>query len=99
MYQIYGLQKDLAFFESRYPDKKLWQEDVAACLLQNADFRLQRAKQEGLKDLQAELKPIVKEAAGRVRRAKQLGRRDKLRFLLEHDCPSLFKLAAKITGH
>ena len=99
MHQIYSLQKDLAFFESQYPDKKLWQEYVAACLLQNADFRLRRARQEGLKDLQAELKPIVKEAAGRVRRAKQLSRRDKFRFLLEHDCPPLFKLAAKITGH
>lgn len=99
MHQIYSLQKDLAFFESQYPDKKLWQEYVAACLLQNADFRLRRVRQEGLKDLQAELKPIVKEAAGRVRRAKQVSRRDKFRFLLEHDCPPLFKLAAKITGH
>jgi glycosyltransferase involved in cell wall biosynthesis len=99
MDQIHSLQKDLAFFESQYPDKKLWQECVTACLLQNADFRLRRAKKEGMKDIQAELKPIVKETAGRLRRAEQLSRRDKYRFLLEHDCLPLFRLAARITGH
>lgn len=99
MYQIYSLQKDLDFFKREFPDKTIWQEYVTTCLMQNADVCLKRAKKKGEKEIEVELKPIIKEATKQVRKAKYLSRRDKFRFLLEHDCPPLFKLAAKITGH
>ncbi|MCQ2429173.1 MAG: glycosyltransferase [Clostridia bacterium] len=98
MFQIYALEKDLAFMDTAYPDKPFRSEYVSCNLLQNADFRMKRAREEKLTDLQTELKPIVKNAARRVRRAKHLPRGVRTRFLIEHDFPHLFALAGKIRG-
>ena len=43
-------------------------------------------------DQQAVLKPMIRDAAKRVRLSTHLSWKEKYRFLLEHDCPSLFHL-------
>lgn len=92
MDQVFSLQKDLQFFQNNYPNEKAWSEFANACLLQNADFRIKRAKELNLMDQQAVLKPIIRDAAKRVRLSTHLSWKEKYRFLLEHDCPSLFHL-------
>lgn len=98
MDQVYSLQSDIAFLEKEHPDQPLWREYAACCLLQNADHRLGRAREEKLFDLETELKPIVRSAARQVRRARLLPRRIRLRLLFEHDFPHLYALAAKSAG-
>ena len=92
MDQVFSLQKDLQFFQNNYPNEKAWSEFANACLLQNADFRIKRAKELNLMDQQAVLKPIIRDAAKRVRLSTHLSWKEKYRFLLEHDCPSLVHL-------
>lgn len=96
MDQIYSLQKDLQFFREYYPAQKLWIEFVNACLLQNADFRIKRAEELNLSDQQAELRPIIQDAAAQVRHAKYIPKKEKYRFLLEHYCPALVNFAYRI---
>lgn len=45
-----------------------------------------------------ELLPVIKYATRRVREAKYLGKKTKLRFLLEHGSPVLFNFAVKLFG-
>ena len=96
MHAVYSNQKDLAFLDSQYPDRKLWQECVAACLLQYADVRRQKARELGLEDIENELKPIIRTTAKRVRKAKYLKKKDKLRVLAQNDCPKLFAFFTKL---
>lgn len=99
MAQVYALQKDLLFFEENFPGKKIWQEYVSACLLQNADYRMKRAKEEKMIGLQKELYPIIGAALKRVQRAQCLRKKDKIRFLTEHYSPELFCFLHRILKH
>ena len=80
---------------SAYPQ---YGDYIAACLLQNADFRKKRAEECGLTEQVEELNLIAKETVGRVRNAKHLDKKTKIKFLLEHDSPWLFHIAAKAFG-
>ena len=96
--QVRSLQKCLTFADTEFYSCPEYGEYVAACLLQNADFRRRRALECGLTSQAEELLPVIEYAARRVRDAKCLGRKTKLRFLLEHDSPVLFNFAVKLFG-
>lgn len=96
--QVRSLQKCLTFADTKFSSYPEYGEYVAACLLQNADFRRRRALECGLTSQAEELLPVIKYAARRVREAKYLGKKTKLRFLLEHDSPVLFNFAVKLFG-
>lgn len=94
MDQIHSLQKSLLLFT----EGSAYFEYVNACLLQNADFRLHRAKECNLPDQIAELKPIIAQAEKRLRHSRHLGAKVKYRFLLEHSYPRLFNTIVRISG-
>lgn len=96
--QVHSLQKCLTFADTEFSSCPEYGEYVAACLLQNADFRRRRALECGLTSQAEELLPVIKYAARRVRAAKCLGSKTKLRFLLEHESPVLFNFAVKLFG-
>lgn len=96
--QVRSLQKCLMFADTEFPSCPEFGEYVAACLLQNADFRRRRALECGLTSQAEELLPVIQYAARRVKEAKHLGSKTKLRFLLEHRSPTLFNLAVKLFG-
>lgn len=96
--QVYSLQKCLAFADTEFSSCPEYGEYVAACLLQNADFRRRRALECGLTSQAEELHSVIKYAARRVKAAKCLEGKTKLRFLLEHESPVLFNFAVKLFG-
>lgn len=96
--QVRSLQKCLTFADIKFSSVPECGEYVAACLLQNADFRRRRALECGLTSQAEKLLPVIKYATRRVREAKYLGKKTKLRFLLEHDSPVLFNFAVKLFG-
>lgn len=96
--QVRSLQKCLAFADTEFSSRPEYGEYVAACLLQNADFRRRRALECGLTSQAEELLPVIEYAARRVKAAKCLGSKTKLRFLLEHESPVLFNFAVKLFG-
>lgn len=96
MYQLYSLQKEILFFEKNYSERIKWREFANACLLQNADYRMKRAKEEKLYDLQRETEIIKKSALYRLKKSKYLSRYDKIRLLLEHYCPKLFQFVCRV---
>ncbi len=96
--QVRSLQKCLAFADADFSSCPEYSEYVAACLLQNADFRRRRALECGFISQAEELLPVIKNAARRVREAKHLGSKTKFRFLLEHESPVLFHFAVGFLG-
>lgn len=96
---IHALGKDQTYMDTEHPDHPLWSEYVSCSLLQNGSVRLRRARENGLPDLEAQLEPIVSEARRRVKSARCLPGKVKLRFLAEHDMPGLFALVSRISGH
>lgn len=96
--QVRSLQKCLAFSETEFSSYPEYGDYVAACLLQNADFRRRRAIECGLTSQADELIPVIDDAAKRFRSAKYLGAKTKFKYLLEHDSPALFRLASKLLG-
>lgn len=96
MDQVHSLQKCLTFADDVFAEEAQYGDYVNACLLQNADFRRRRAIECNLPAQIAELDPIIRQAAKRLRQSKHLDARTKYRFLLEHDSPKLFSILAKI---
>lgn len=96
--QVHSLQKCLTFADAMFSAYPQYGDYIAACLLQNADFRKKRAEECGLTEQVEELNLIAKETVGRVRNAKHLDKKTKIKFLLEHDSPWLFHIAAKAFG-
>ena len=98
MDQVRSLQKCLSTAEASFSKSPIYGDYIAACLLQNADFRKKRAIECGLSEQVEELDPIIKKAAERVRRSAYLDAKTKFRYLLEHYSPGLFNLAVRIMG-
>lgn len=96
---IHTLGKDQTYMDTEHPDHPLWSAYVSCSLLQNGSVRLRRARENRLPDLEAQLKPIVSEARRRVKSARCLPGKVRLRFLAEHDMPGLFALVSRISGH
>lgn len=98
MDQVRSLQKCLSTAETSFSEFPIYGDYVAACLLQNADFRKKRAIECGLAEQVEELDPISKRAAERVRASTHLDMKTKYRFLLEHSFPKLFNMLVRIMG-
>lgn len=96
--QVHSLQKCLAFADAMFSARPQYGDYIAACLLQNADFRKRKAEEYGLTSQVEELNSIIEATIGRVRRARYLDARTKLKFLLEHDAPRLFHIIVKTMG-
>lgn len=98
MDQVRSLEKCIATADTSFSTFPKYGEYVAACLLQNADFRKKRAEECGLIEQVKELEPIIEYAVKRVRSSKHLEPKTKYRCLLEHSSPRLFNLLVKIMG-
>jgi glycosyltransferase involved in cell wall biosynthesis len=96
--QVHSLQKCLAFADAMFSARPQYGDYIAACLLQNADFRKKKAEEYGLTSQVEELNSIIEATIGRVRRARCLDARTKFKFLLEHDAPRLFHIIVKTMG-
>lgn len=98
MDQVRSLQKCLNSAETLFPESPIYGDYVAACLLQNADFRKKRAIECGLAAQVEELDPIIKKMAERIRSSTHLNAKTKCRYLLEHTSPGLFNFLVRIMG-
>lgn len=97
MDMIYSLQKDRMYLEQNFGEEAAkYLEMVDACILQSADFRMKRVKEENNFELQKELKSIIKAALRNVKRAKNIAFSKKIFFLSNHYCPWLLKFCWRI---
>lgn len=96
IYQIHSLVKERTFMERTFPENACYAERVNAALLQNGAYRIKKAKEAERTDLVELLTPIVKVAAKRLLKAKEIAIGKKARYLLEYKMPVIFRLAYRI---
>lgn len=96
MDQIHSGMKDIKFFKEEHSETKAWREYASAHILQNADFRLRKAREAGMTDEQQELKSIIKSLLPVLWQSNNINMKEKARFLLEHYFPNAFQALYKL---
>lgn len=92
IYQTKSLLKERCFMEREFPETLCYAEWVNAALLQNAAFRLKKAKEAARNDLVEFLKSVIKDSEKRLLKTRELSISEKARYYLEYKTPGIFNL-------